>query len=259
MLTFGGRQVGRGQFWLSSPGAPLVILIHGGFWRQGKTLRLTEPLARALSAQGLAVWNIEYRAGPGRWRRSLADVAAAVDHTRTLAAAHCLDARQPVVVGHSAGGQLALWTAARKRSGVCCSGQGAPVAPRAVVVLAGVCHLAGAAVAGLGDGAVPEFLGGGPDEVPARYDTCCPTRLLPLRVPLQIVHGTADPCVPAAMSRKYAHAARAAGDQAEFIELTADHRALIDPGTAAGRRVISIIVRAAFGPHSSNQLCTAPL
>jgi acetyl esterase/lipase len=245
-IAFGDDGRRMGELWLpKKPGAPLVILIHGGFWRAGKTLRATDALAAALTETGLAVWNIEYRAGSGHgWRATLDDVAAAIDHTAILSRQYPVRGTRPLVIGHSAGGQLALWAAARAKSGRRYPGWGPSVLPSAVISLAGICDMVEAAESGLGEDAVLDFLGGPPHERVLWYQATCPTRLLPLGVRQVIVYGADDSRVPAAMSRRYAKAAAFAGDNVELIELPrADHRALIDPDTAAGQEVVALAAR----------------
>jgi acetyl esterase/lipase len=226
-LHYGAAKWQFGQLWLpdSREAAPLVVLIHGGFWRAGKSLALTEPLAAAIREAGLAVWNIEYRAGePDHdWPATLADITAAVDFAATLA-------DRLVLVGHSAGGHLALRAAASRATRA-----------EAVVSLAGICDMTAGARLGLGEHAVRDFLGGTPEEQPQRYAAACPARQLPLGVPQVLIHGLADDRVPVDISRGYARAARAAGDRVELIEVAGDHRALIEPATGAGRTVVSVI------------------
>lgn len=247
-ITLGEEDRVLGQLWLpNAQGAPLVILIHGGFWRSGKTLHVTDPLAASLAVAGIAVWNIEYRAGACvDWRTTLDDVATAIDHTVTLCRRYPIGSGRPTFVGHSAGGQLALWAAARsklKQGGPC---QHPSLLPAAVISLAGVCDLVAAAESHLGEDAVAGFLGGPPNEVVSRYQSACPSRLLPLGVRQLIVHGAEDARVPSAMSRRYAAAATIAGDPVELIELPcADHRSLIDPNTEAGHTVAALITRIA--------------
>lgn len=247
-VTLGEDHRVLGQLWLpNAADAPLVILIHGGFWRSGKTVHLTDPLAARLTRSGIAVWNIEYRAGAGvEWRTTLDDVATAINYTVTLCQKYSIGSGRPTIVGHSAGGQLALWAAARPTVEKGRSGQHPGLLPAAVISLAGVCDLVAAAESHLGNDAVVEFLGGPPNQVVSRYQSACPTRLLPLGVRQLIVHGAEDARVPSAMSRGYAAAATLAGDPVEFIELPcADHRSLIDPTTEAGRSVAALITRIA--------------
>lgn len=194
----------------STPGAqPLAIVLHGGFWRAGYTRRNTTALAVALAEAGWSSANVEYRRlGPGAYRPMLDDVAAA---------RRCLDGYHPVVaVGHSAGGHLALWLGAEGLVDAC-------------VALGGVCDLAEAARAGLGDSAVQELLGGSEDEVPEAYLVADPGARLPLDVPQLLVHGVDDDRVPLAHAKAYAVCARAAGDDCRVVELDAGHFEPIDP------------------------------
>ena len=216
---------------------PCVVLVHGGFWRERWDRTLMTPLALDLVRRGLAAWNLEYRRvgqDGGGWPGTLLDVAAGID---ALADVPELDASRVVVVGHSAGGQLALWTAARTRLPAGAPGAGPRVVPLAVVSQAGVCDLAAGARDGLGAGAVQELMGGDPDEMTERYGVASPAQLLPLGAPQLLVHGLRDDVVPLSQSRSYAGAARAAGDAVELLEPDADHFDVIDPGHPAWRIV----------------------
>jgi acetyl esterase/lipase len=214
---------------------PVVVVLHGGFWRERWDRTTTTPVARDLAARGYAAWNVEYRrvgqAGGG-WRGTLDDVAAAVD---ALAGVDEADVDRVVTLGHSAGGHLAVWLAARS----------APrVRLRAAIALAGVADLVAAAGDDLGDAAVAELLGGTPDEVPERYAAVSPAALLPLQVPQLLVHGTADAVVPLRQSTDYAEAARSAGDHVEVVAVAgADHFDVIDPGHAAWAAVTERLPR----------------
>jgi acetyl esterase/lipase len=198
---------------------PVAVVLHGGFWRAGYTRRNTTAVAVALAEAGWATWNVEYRRGAGAVRRTLEDVAAA---TRALAQVDApLDLGRVVAVGHSAGGHLALWLAAERKV-------------TSAVALAGVCDLAAAADADLGDGAVAEFLGGPAGEHPAAD----PARRLPLGVPLLLVHGGGDDRVPVEHSRAFEATASAAGDECRLLELDgADHFDVIDPRSAPWPRI----------------------
>ena len=95
---------------------PVVALLHGGFWRARRTLELMRPLAADLAGRGFAAWNLEYRRvgqPGGGWPGTFQDVAAGLDHLAELAGREPLDLDRLVVAGHSAGGHLALWSAAR--------------------------------------------------------------------------------------------------------------------------------------------------
>ena len=197
---------------------PVVALLHGGFWRDRYDRTLMTPLATDLAARGYLAWNVEYRrvGRDGGWPGTLDDVGAALDALRDVPEA---DTSRLVTIGHSAGGHLALWLAARDGA----------VRPRAAVSLAGVCDLVHGAELGLGAGAVQEFLGGPPEDVPDRYGDASPAARLPLGVPQLLVHGGRDEVVPPEVSRRYAVAARAAGDTVELLEdADADHLDVID-------------------------------
>lgn len=214
---------------------PVVVVVHGGFWRQRWDRTTATPLARDLAARGYLGWNVEYRRvgqDGGGWPGTLDDVAAAVD---ALADVEEADTERVVTVGHSAGGHLALWLAAREEP---------RVRVGAAVSLAGVADLESGARAELGDGAVSELLGGGPDVVPERYARASPAALLPLGVPQVLVHGARDEVVPPQQSRDYAERARAAGDDVELVELPgADHFDVIDPDHDAWAAVLARLPR----------------
>jgi len=218
---------------------PAVVLVHGGFWRWVWDRTLMTPLARDLALRGYAAWNIEYRRvgqEGGGWPGTLEDAAAALD---ALGGLDGVDAGRVVTVGHSAGGHLALWLAARRRL------PGGPprIRPAGAVSQAGVADLVRGARDGLGGDACQRLLGGGPDDVPERYAVASPAELLPLGVPQLLVHGSDDDVVPPAQSRGYASAARAAGDDAELVELRADHFDVVEPGHAAWSSVVAWIDR----------------
>jgi acetyl esterase/lipase len=209
---------------------PVAVVVHGGFWRERWDRTTTTPLALDLAARGVAAWNVEYRRvgqDGGGWPGTLEDVAAAVDH---LAAIDAVDAERVAAVGHSAGGQLALWLAARDRLPSGAPGSVPRVRVRGAVALAGVADLALGHAQALGGGACAAFLGGGPEDVPDRYAAASPAALLPLHVPVGLVHGGVDDVVPPEQSRAYAAAARAAGDDVELVELAgAGHFDVVDP------------------------------
>ncbi len=218
---------------------PVVCLLHGGFWRMPYGREELDPVARNLAARGFAVWNLEYRrlgAPGGGWPGTFDDVAAGIDHLATVVAEGVeLDLRRLIVAGHSAGGHLALWSAARGRKPGLLR---APrrVEPAAAAGLAALVDLERAFTAGAGRGAVGELLGGSPAEQPARYAAASPTALLPLGVPQLLLHGAADEALPVESARGYARAARAAGDRVEYVELPqAGHMESLDPGSEAHR------------------------
>jgi acetyl esterase/lipase len=214
---------------------PAVVVVHGGFWRDRYDRTVMTPLADDLAARGYLAWNVEYRRvgrEGGGWPGTLEDVAAAAD---ALAERPEVAPGRVVSLGHSAGGHLALWLASRRD---------APAPLAGAVSLAGVADLARGHAAGLGNGAVGDFLGGGPDEFPERYAYASPAARLPLGVPQLLVHGVRDEHVPVDQSRSYARAARAAGDDVEMLELpAADHFDVVDVEHPAWTAVVEFLPR----------------
>lgn len=223
---------------------PTVVLIHGGFWKWGWDRTLMTPLARDLAARGFAAWNIEYRRvgqEGGGWPGTLEDVAAAADAVAELDG---VDATRVVTIGHSAGGHLAVWLAARHRLSAGAPGAGPRLRPRAAVSQAGVVDLARGAADRLGGGACAALLGGSPAEVPERYAVASPAALLPLGVPQVLIHGSRDDIVPPDQSRTYARAAAAAGDEIELVEIPgADHFDLVEAEHPAWAAVLERLPR----------------
>lgn len=201
---------------------PVVVLIHGGCWSHGFDLRYLSYLAEAITREfDVATWNVEYRRlgePGGAWPGTIVDAAQAVDHLRTLAPIHKLDPDRVIAVGHSAGGQLALWLASRLRlkpnSAVF---RPQPLALRGVVGLSAITDLVE-----FGDGpgscnaAVDDLMGGTPTQQLARYSQVSPRALLPLGVPQWLIQGGRDAIVPADGVRAYAEAARREGDAVEL-------------------------------------------
>lgn len=206
---YGPTRPQRGEWWLPAgrSNLPLVVLVHGGYWRRGFDRHLQDAVAVALVDRGFAVWNIDYRSSATPWPATLSDAAAALDHVATCPR---VDLSRVAVVGHSAGGQLALWLASRARLPAGAVGAGPVVRPVLAVGQAPVADLVTGAVQRLGQGAVQALLGGLPDRVSDRYAIASPQALLPLPgVRLVLVHGDADPTVPVGQSQAYAEVAEA--------------------------------------------------
>lgn len=215
--------------------AAVAVVVHGGFWRPAYGIELARPLAADLAGAGFAAVAVEYRrvGEGGGWPGTLADVAAAVNCLPGLPEAARLDLADVTAVGHSAGGHLAAWLAARDRLPPGAPGAAPRVRVTAAVLQAGVLDLDAADRQRLGDGAVRAFLGGSADEVPERYAAADPVRLLPTGARVLCVHGSADDVVPVEQSRRYADAATGAGDRVELRVLPGDHMTPIDPASAA--------------------------
>jgi acetyl esterase/lipase len=216
--------------------APLIVLFHGGFWRPAFDRTHLRPMAHALAASGYVVAVPEYRragmAAEG-WTGTFNDIAAACDQLAELADAHGADTSRITWAGHSAGGHLALWAAARPFFQAESPWRGACDATH-VVSLAGCSSLRLCAEWNLGNGAVQNLLGGTPDEVPDRYAVTDPATLTPASVPVTLVHGIDDDRVPVGMSRAF--------PVGHLVEIPgAGHFDLIDPRSAAWPHVLTAL------------------
>ena len=216
---------------------PLVINIHGGFWRAKYNLDHAAHLCAALTASGLATANLEYRrvGNPGGgWPGTFADIRAAYQILLQRTQAEHLDREKIVVMGHSAGGQLALCLAAHE-----------PTVSR-VISLAGVVDLQQAYKLHLSNDAVVEFLHGTPKEVPEHYQEADPMRLSIPDARQVLIHGSVDDIVPFPFSRDYVrekgnHTPR---ENASLVEIAgAGHIDLIDPNSAAWKQVEKAVLQ----------------
>lgn len=225
---------------------PVVVAVHGGFWRARYDLEHLGHLCSALTEAGIATWSVEYRrvgnAGGG-WPNTFLDVAHAADALRDLAAPYNLDLSRVITLGHSAGGHLALWLAARHRLAV---GDPLytpdPLPLRGVVSLAGVADLRHAWELALSRNAAEELLGGSPTHLPQRYATASPIEMLPLHVPQHLIHGADDDLVPLSISQRYHDAAHAAGDVVTLTTLpNTGHFEPIAPHSHAWPKVLAAV------------------
>lgn len=220
---------------------PLVVLVHGGFWRQEYDRLHLRPLANGLAGLGLVVAVPEYRrvGGLGGWPETAYDVDAALTATPQLVGSVApgqIDPAAPsTLLGHSAGGHLAIWAGLRA----------GPERVRSIVALAPVADLAYAASVGMGDNAVQDLLGGDPTDVPDRYVQADIERLMPGDVPLAIIQGTDDKQVTVAMNRRLADRR----PEVTYVELEGvDHFALIDPLAPAFAAAVLPAISAVPGP-----------
>lgn len=199
---------------------PLVVFIHGGYWQAIYNLTHAGHLCVDLARHGVATWNLEYRrvGDPGGgWPAALDDVLLALDHTSELEAAHPIDADRVVVMGHSAGGHLALLACRRTA-----------VTVRAAVSLSGVVDLAEIDRLGDDNGVIERMLGGRPEDVPHLWREGSPRSHVPLGFRYVLACGTKD--VHWGPNEVMAREARAAGDDVELLPLPgAGHFELVDP------------------------------
>lgn len=209
---------------------PAVLNIHGGFWRAKYDLAHAGHLCQALRAAGMATFNVEYRRvgnDGGGWPGTFEDIRSAYRYIRQSETRFGLDLKRFVVMGHSAGGELALCLAAHETS------------VKRVISLAGVVNLKSAFDLHLSNDAVVGFLGGKPGEVPEHFREADPAQLSIAQARQWLIHGSDDDTVPVAFSRDYVEAKRKRGEKVELIEIPhCGHFELIDPGSEAFKKQV---------------------
>ena len=211
---------------------PVVVLVHGGYWRARYGKAVMRPLACDLARRGFATWNIEYRrigrGQGGGWPATFDDVGNAIDHLAQIDDPR-LDLDDVTLIGHSAGGHLALWATSREDSAVTF---------RRVIAQAPVVNLTVTPAA-------RDLMGGSPEQVPDRYALGNPMQLLPLGLPMLLVHTPDDATIPVVRTREFAEAARAAGDEVGLVEpYPGGHRSHIDPRTKAWEAAVEWLTEA---------------
>jgi acetyl esterase/lipase len=258
VIAYGEEPLNYGELRLpvGREDAPVVVLIHGGCWRAQYDLKHLGHAGAALAKEGFAVWTVEYRrlGDPGGgWPGTFDDIAAAVDHVRRLGTEFpALDTTRVALMGHSAGGQLALWAASRKfneTKGLFRSTILPPMSVSGVVSLAGITDLAEySRGAGGCNQSVAPLLGGTAEQVPQRYRAVSPSDRLPIGVFVRLIHGDADPIVPIAQSKAFLANLRDAGDRAELDVIPgAGHFDMLSPESEAWKTVVRA-VRWSAGP-----------
>lgn len=249
-IAYGPGPQQFGELWLPRGRSrhPVIVLIHGGCWRADLPgTELMDYMAADLRKRGYAVWNVEYRRighPGGGYPATFEDVAAGMDQLRALAPRYGLDLRRVAVSGHSAGGHLALWAAARDRLPASSPLRVAdPLPVRGVVSLAGIADLAAYRATGPDACGGPSTIDGligieGTNGRDVLADTS-PPALVPLGDRQIIVSGALDPIVPPRFGQAYASVAAAAGDNATSVVLEgAGHFELIDPTSAVWPRIV---------------------
>ncbi|MCB0630018.1 MAG: alpha/beta hydrolase [Saprospiraceae bacterium] len=227
---------------------PVVVIIHGGCWLSAYDLHLMDAIATSLSEAGYATWNLEYRRvgdQAGGWPNTFLDVAKGINHLRLIAGKYKLDLDRVVVIGHSAGGHLALWSAMQDQLPA-----GSEIKLDDPLPLAGVVSLAGIVDPesylvreGQSCGtSVDELLGGLPEDLPDRYREASPLKMAPLGTPQILISGTEDTIVPLTHVEPYYKNARQRGDRIRLKKIKqAGHFEVIAPGSVAWPSVMKAI------------------
>jgi acetyl esterase/lipase len=257
-IHYGTNEFQFGDLWLPISAAkrpvPLVVFVHGGWWRSEYDLRHVGHLCAALRSAGVATWSIEYRrvgSTGGGWPTTFQDVAAACDYVTTLATSFPLDLNRIIGMGHSAGGHLAFWLGGRHHVP-----EGSPIyEPRPKVALRGVIALAGAVdlrltcdLSGYFTFAhdkheVYNLMGGSPAEFQDRYRAGSPRDLLPLGLPQVLIQGSEDDQIPPEMPGRWAELARHQGDTVTVTMIPlAGHLDVIDPQSKAWATVQTAVL-----------------
>ncbi len=242
-----------------APGAraPVMVMIHGGWWQNAYDLAYFGFACEALRAAGVATWSVEYRrvgdAGGG-WPGTMADVAAGFEHVAELAKTYPLDVKRVAAAGHSAGGHLAFWLAGRRHipAGSPLHEPAPKLMPKAVVGLAGAVDLRLCVELGgtfrftNARPSAESLVGGSPAEVPDRYRAANPGELLPFGVPQVLLQGTQDQQIPPELPVRWTEAAKRQGDSVRLEILPgADHFDVVDPESKAWPAVMKALLEAA--------------
>jgi acetyl esterase/lipase len=256
-IEYGADSLQKVDLWRpAGPGPfPVVVMVHGGCWQTSiADRRLMDWIADDLRRDGIAVWNIDYRGvdrAGGGYPGTFADAAAATDALRVHAKRYALDTRRVVALGHSAGGHLALWLAARAHLPATSPLRTKhPLKLAHVISLGGLPDLEATATSpdnGCGTDVIARLVGTRADPY---ADTSIP-RLLPLGIPHDLVNGREDKIIPYRLATDYTARATAAGDQLTLHTVPATgHVELIAPETAAwaqAKRLIRAALKSSPG------------
>lgn len=220
---------------------PLVTIIHGGGWESRAGAEQFDEMARDLADRGLAVYNVEYRrlGTGGGWPTTFHDVARALDHVPALAESYPqLRIDDELVIGHSAGAQLAVWGGTRHRLTDDEVGSRPAFVPSRAVSISGPLDMRYAVGHG-NNRVITHILGGTPQQVPNRYDSVDPIRNLDPALPVTMFHGLADTDVDPNNSRRYTRALDAAGGSTELHMFDGEtHTSLVHRQSPAYARIL---------------------
>ncbi|WP_227006267.1 alpha/beta hydrolase family protein [Rufibacter latericius] len=229
-LQFGELRVpeGKGPF-------PVVVVIHGGCWLSQYNYQYMNHVSAALTKAGFATWNIEFRrvGNPGGgYPGTFQDIAQATDYVRELAKGYPVSSKDVVVMGHSAGGHLALWTAGRKDLPL-----SSPLYTKNPLKVKGVVSLAGipdlttySTEKGSCNAAVEKLMAGLPAAVPQRYAETTPSPALALKIPVRMIQGARDPIVPVSQAQNFVNHSSSRKNNAKVVLLPqAGHFDLVAP------------------------------
>jgi acetyl esterase/lipase len=240
-LQFGHLRLPRG----AGP-FPVVVFIHGGCWLSQYDISDVADLEQAIANAGFAIWSLEYRRlgdDGGGWPGTFTDIARGADYLRVLAPRYALDLTRVVASGHSAGGQLALWLAARRKIPAASELHATdPIGIGGVLALAPAADLEGVQASGECGGVAGRLMGGSPADHPDRYAAASPMQLAPIAVPQVLVVGAHDDTW-GPYGRSYFARARAAGDTSVELVVApqAGHFELISPKTTTWPIVIGAL------------------
>lgn len=251
VIRYGAEALQSGELRIpAGPGPhPVAIVIHGGCWvsRLGGTGM--QAFAESLRQRGIATWDIDYRrvGNPGGgWPGTFEDLKAGVDYLPELAASHKLDLSRVILVGHSAGAHLALWSASRAKLGAPWAPAADQPKPLTVVAIDGppvLAPLIGADAELCDEPVIVPLMGGTPADHPDRYRLATPAAHLPLGMKQMLVVGTLPQII-----EPYAEGAKAAGDEVVVMRpANATHFDIVTPGTPNGDAVADWIAANAFG------------
>lgn len=240
---YGSEEYQEGDLYIPYTKKPIAVicLFHGGFWQMPHDREQLTPLAVNFAKKGFAVWNVEYRrigAGGGGWRGTFDDATASINHLVRLKEKYdLLDISKTIIIGHSAGGHLAIWRSKQVET-----------KPYAVVGLAPITDLEKTFGTKTGKKAVSALLNGSPDEHPKRYALHSPIKMLPIGVRQLIIHGDRDEYVPVEWARNFVACSRNAGDTIDYIEVdNGGHMDYLDPNSEAISRLQDWLIKTVNG------------